>query len=483
MTTTVVKSIPVMDLMSFLLETPDSPKHIGGLQIFKAPRDARESCIERILASYRNSEVSPPFNYVPVFPSLSRPLMGAPKWASFEPMDLNYHVRHIAVASPGTLDQLISMVTDLHQTPLDRSRPGWLVYVIEGLEKNQFAIYSKVHHAYIDGLSAVVRMDAALSKSSRTRTVVPMWAPLKKSSKQRTNESAQRENEKKQLGNALPSLATLNMGVGMAADITQQLAKVLLKTTSQSLGLMPRGEAPLPFSAPRSLYNQPVHAARSLGVGSIEFDDLKVMADIYGVSVNEMVLALVGDALEDYSQTQNKPIDKALVAVCPMAVRAPGNTDASTQIAALAIKLGEPYADIETRLAQVRASSSDAKQDAQAMSREALMSYLVMAGGLAELLDRPPFNAYLPPLTNVNVSNVRGPTEPRYLSGAKLVRNIPLSTLAGGTAINITFFSMAGKMEFAIIADATAISDAQAIASGIETAFDELLEINASNAG
>lgn len=469
-----VKNIPVMDLMSFLLETPDSPKHIGGLQIFKAAKGQVAATLEKILHDFHGTAVAPPFNYIPVFPSVSQPLLGAPKWAECHAMDMSYHIRKMAVAKPGSQKQLLDLITDLHAGMLDRSQPGWILYLIEGLEDNQFAIYSKVQHAYIDGASAVMRMDAALATSAKQSHTIGFWASFKApASSDVANKNASHKKTRPRLS-AFDKLAKITGSLKLQRQATSDVLKTLLKTAKQAGGLSEKSQAPLPFSAPKSMFNREVHAQRRLGVGSLSLTALRGCAHQYNVSINELVLSLVGDALERYAKNNNEAVNKSLVAVCPMGVRQEGNTDASTQIAALAIKLGEPGVDIKLRLQQVHQSSSDAKQDAQAMSREALMSYMVLVGGLAELLDRPPFSNYLPPLTNVNVSNVRGPIEERYICGAKLVKNIPLSTLAGGTAINITFFSMVDRMEYAIIADAKAVSDAQQIADYIESAFSRL---------
>ena len=130
--------------------------------------------------------------------------------------------------------------------------------------------------------------------------------------------------------------------------------------------------------------------------------------------------------------------------------------------------------DIHQRLRQVHDSSKDAKEDAREMSKEALMNYLVLLGGAATLFAKSPFRDYIPPLSSVNVSNVAGPNCRYFHGGAEMIRNYPLSTLAGGTAINITFTSFSGRMDFAVISDAKAIPGAQEIADFMLEAMDEL---------
>ncbi|MFT5484091.1 MAG: diacylglycerol O-acyltransferase, partial [Halieaceae bacterium] len=169
----IVKNIPMMDLMAFLIESVDSPTHVGMLQVFDPVQGSSAEVVQRILHEYRSCEVGPPFTYYPVFPRF-----GMPKWAEAESFEVDYHIRHTAVPLPGTDRQLIDVVMDLHASILDRSRPGWIAYVIEGLENNCFAVYWKVHHAYIDGASAVMRLEAAMSKSPDDTTIRPMWSRL-----------------------------------------------------------------------------------------------------------------------------------------------------------------------------------------------------------------------------------------------------------------------------------------------------------------
>lgn len=447
-----VKNIPPLDLASYLLETPDTPTHIGSLQIYAPVKGTREQIVQRILEAYRASEVAEPFNYVPVFPAF-----GLPKWAIVDHIDPEYHVRHAALPRPGSRDQLIGLVMDLHAGMLDRSRPGWVTYVIDGLEGGRFAIYWKVHHAYIDGASALLRADAITARSAEDLEVRPIWAPL--------------FDEGDRPGR--PQGVNIASALGAGAAAATQLIAAMGRNLMQASGRL-RRESPLPFSAPRSMFNAPVHATRRLGVGSVALDRLRTVAKQESVSVNDVALALVGEALERYARAHGEMPGKALVAACPMSIRKEGDTSASTQIAAISIKLGEPGSPIVERLRQVNASSCDAKEEARSMSREALVAYLLLTAGSADLLGKSPLGEYVPPVTNVNVSNVAGPAYRCFLGGAEMTASWPVSTLAGGTAINITFGSCTGRMDYAVISDAIAIPEPQDIADYIELALQEL---------
>lgn len=452
----IVKNIPLMDLMAYLIESVDTPTHVGTLQIFKPVNGTSAEIIERILRAYREGEVGEPFNYYPVFPSF-----GFPKWAKTDHFDADYHVRHAAVPVPGTERQLIDMVMDIHAGMMDRSRPGWIAYVIEGLEDDCFAVYWKVHHAYIDGASAVMRFEASISKSADELEILPLWGPLFEPS------TAKSELSWAEL------LSGLGQGMELQAKAFSDISKAIGRSVQQARGSLER-ESPLPFSAPQSIFNKQIFATRNLGVGIAPLGRFKSIAKAFGVSINEVALTVVGAALDAYCEDQGQAVDKQLVATCPMAVRKPGDTDASTQIAAISVKLGNATMDIYERLQQVAASSRDAKDEAKDMSREALMNYLILLGGAATLLSKAPLEKYVAPLTSVNVSNVAGPAYRCFLSGAEMMRSYPVSTLAGGTAINITFSSMGGDMNFAVVTDAQAIPGAQQIADLILSALSDL---------
>jgi diacylglycerol O-acyltransferase len=452
----IVKNIPLLDLVAYLIESVDAPTHVGMLQVYQPVNGSCSETVQRLLREYRKGEVGPPFNYYPVFPRF-----GMPKWAEAEKFDTAYHIRHAAVPEPGTDRQVIDMAMDLHAGIMDRSRPGWIAYVIEGLEDGCFAIYWKVHHAYIDGASAVLRMDAAMSKTPDDLEVRPMWGPLFEPSRSKRDLSL------------AELLGEAGQGVGAQLKAMRDIAKAIGRSVKQASGQLQR-EDPLPFTAPKTLFNQPIHATRNLGVGNTGLARFKAISKQENVSINEVALTIVGAALDRYSKKYKELPDRQLVATCPLAVREEGDTDASTQIAAISVKLGDAGMNIRERLQQVHTSSRDAKAESRKMSREALMNYLVLVGGAATLFSKTALADYIPPLTSVNVSNVAGPNYRCYHSGAEMVRSYPLSTLAGGTAINITFTSFSGRMDFAVITDAKAIPGAQEITDFMQEAMDEL---------
>ena len=445
----IIKNIPIMDLASFLMETPDTPVSIGSVQILQPVSGSREEVIARILKAYRESEVDAPFNYVPVFPKL-----GLPKWAECDHIDTDYHIRELHLEAPGTDEQLIQTVMDLHEPLLDRTKPGWIAYIISGLANNRFAIYVKMQHAYIDGASALMRMEAVISRNAEALEARPIWARL----------FPQQEKPRQGLFNVDMAAAT-DQFKGML-DVGAALRRSLL----QARGKLKR-DMPLPFSAPETLFNRPVHAKRRLGIGSGLLARVKTIARQESVSVNEVLLTIVGHALETYQQEHGETNTKPLVAICPIAIRDPGDTEAATKIAGISVALGTPGSGIARRLGEVHASSRDAKGDAAKMTNEALMQYMLVIAGIGGLLQKIPTGRPAPQMTNVNVSNVAGLPYRCFISGAEILHTYPVSTLAGGTAINITFGSEFNRIDFAVIADVEAVPEPQGIANLIVDAL------------
>ena len=167
-------TIPPMDLMFYLTESPQSPKHVGAVQVFKLPPHAPAHYLRDLVEAFRQAEIVSPFNRRPHFPRF-----GLPEWRDDPDIEINYHVRHSALPQPGNTGQLMEVVQRLHSPMMDRNRPGWMCQIIEGLKDNRFAIYSKIHHAYIDGMSGARRMYGSLSTSPTAQNLVlPPWSAI-----------------------------------------------------------------------------------------------------------------------------------------------------------------------------------------------------------------------------------------------------------------------------------------------------------------
>ena len=446
------KDIPLTELLAYLIETPTSPTHVGVIQIFQPPSGSARTAAQAVVKAFRQAEVDEPFNQKAVFRPLQRP-----KWVVCDDLDRNFHFQHISLQKPGTTRQLLDEVSFLHEGLMKRDRPGWGAFIFDGLEGNRFAVYWKIHHAYIDGTAMVMRMNAAMLAKPGQKKIVPITAPMPGLRKSIAAKKAAEATETKSFNWS----GLKEAGAMLGSTVQQALGKRI-------------SHAPLPFSAANSFLNNQQHASRSLGAGTLDLDQLKAISRNHRVTINDVLMAVVGDALERYAKMRQEPLDKPLVAACPMSVRRETDELEGNRFAALLVKLGEPGSSIIERLKQVHQSSHDAKQEARSVSREGLMSYQMAVLGASSLLAKSPLAATIRPLSNINISNVPGPKGSYYLGRSKMVQGIPVSALAG-CAINITCGSIDGRMDFAIISDAEVVPDAQQIADLIAGSFDILV--------
>jgi len=448
-----------MDLMFYVMETPENPKHVGALQIFELPRNAPPDYLVSLVAKLKRARVEPPFCFRPVFP-----LTGMPQWHEDEDIEIDYHVRHSALPKPGTVAQLLTVVERLHAGMLDRQRPGWICQVIEGLEGNRFAMYSKIHHAYIDGMSGARRMYGALSTSPTERDFVPVWAyKTRTPAPTRTAPGVARQVQQ-------ASRSALRQ-----ARAVSELSGNFARLGMQALKLRD-GKVPVPFTAPRTLANRPVTwDTRSVGVSSLPLGRVREISRKMNGTINDVVLTLVDAALRDYLVHRGERIGEPLVALCPMSVRAKGDESANTQVATVHVRLGDPDASIRDRLAQIVESSNATKEDARSMSREALMDFVLVFAGVAELLTRSGMDQKMRPSYNVLVSNVPGPGDKAmYMAGSRLLAAYPISTLTPGVNLNATVISHGDSLDFGLLGDKHAIPDLSFVTQRIEHHFAEL---------
>ncbi|MBK7520580.1 MAG: wax ester/triacylglycerol synthase family O-acyltransferase [Gammaproteobacteria bacterium] len=444
--------------MFFLSEMPASPKHVGALQIFELPPRAPKDYLKKLVARMKSQPPVPPFSYWPLFPRT-----GMPQWQVDENLDMDYHVRHSALPDPGDTRQLLDTVERLHGGMLDRQRPCWFCQVIEGLHGNRFAVYTKIHHACIDGMSGVRRMYAALSASPTSTVFTAPWAFEEKTAPPR----------------AEPDIATRVAATGRTA-LAQARAVAELSGTLARMSLqwmkVEYSFHQVPFDAPRSLMNRPLtRDARAVGICTLPLDRVKAAGRRLGGKVNDVVLTVVDAALHEYLRHSGAPSDAALVALCPMSLREDGDHAANTQVSALHVRLGDPQADMRTRLGQVIDSSAKSKQQAREMSRDALLDFAVLMFGAYELLERTGLQERIPASYNVLVSNVPGPTGSRmYLLGSRLIASYPISTFLPGTNLNVTVLSHGNSIDFGVLADRLAMPDVARLTESIVQRFAEL---------
>ena len=450
-----METLSVLDLAFFLTETKESPKHVAGLLIFQKPDDYAGDFVQDLKALFLEKQPVHPFNS-----KVKMRLSGLPKWKEDKQLEMSYHVNHLAVPKNYTDEDFWNLMAMLHATHLDRSRPLWEACFIDGLEGNRFAFYLKVHHACVDGAGYMARVVKSLSENPLDDSVKPIWT-ISLSRKREPDPLLQKLTE---------TVSSLTKQIKTIPQLSTSVAKMGLET----LGLY-KGKLPVPFTAPKTLLNAPVTRSRRIAAVTLSLPRVKCVAQASGATVNDVVVTVCELALERYFEdTGTKKPAKPLVAQIPVSLRREGEAKSGNQIAVALVELTHWGLSPLQRLKAISRSCSDVKEEFAAMSAEALTTYTLVLQGLAQLSDSAGMTGKLPPLGNLLVSNVPGPSKPLYLRGARLLSLYPLSTIPPGMALNITVTSYVDQLQVGLIAGREIIQDLSGIAGHIDACFHNL---------
>jgi diacylglycerol O-acyltransferase / wax synthase len=456
-----------LDASFLYLETPTSHMHVAGLAIYDPSTVEGGLSIDRIREVFGGRlHLAPPFRrrLVEVPLGLHHPL-----WIEDPDFDLGYHIRHIAVPAPGGQHELSELVSHLVALPLDRSRPLWEIWVIEGLEDGNIALLSKVHHAAIDGASGNELTVALLDLTPEVAIHEPEepWSP-----------------------DRIPTDAELLAYA--ASSLARQpfrVVKAARKTASAALALRRRGREapeatppPAPFTAPRTSFNHALSARRSYAFTSVSLPMVKAIKADVGCTVNDVVLALCAGALRSYLDGVGEEPDGPLVAMIPISVRSDEQRDAlGNQVAASLTSLATDVDDPLERLARIHESMAQAKAQHEAIGADTLQEWVefaapAVAGRAARLYSRMRVADRMRPIFNVTISNIPGPPFPLYSAGARMVANYPVGPVADGAGLNMTVMSYLDQLDFGLLSCPDVLPDVWSVASGLESALKELAD-------
>lgn len=455
--------MPATDSIFLMIEKRENPMHVGGLQVFKVPEGAGPDYVNetyhRLLAC---GEVQPWFR---LRPQRSLASLGQWSWGVDDEIDLEYHARLSALPRPGRVRELLELTSRLHGTLLDRQRPLWEFNLIEGLTGGRFAVYTKLHHALTDGVSALRLLNRTLSADPTAMDMSPPWAlpsPLP---------------GKPAAGPSGPLAAPIQVTQAVAAYAGQLagLGRVLVRTINQGLR---EAATPLPLQAPKTILNVPITGARRFAAQSWPLERLRAVRSALGGTTNDLVLAMCSGALRHYLLELGALPDRPLIAMVPVSLRT-GRTQhdpAGNAIGTILCNLGTDLADPAQRYEQVRTSMSSGKQIFAELTplQVTALSALVVAPLAATPL--PGVIRFTPPPFNLVISNVPGPAKPLYWSGARLEGIYPLSIPIDGLALNITVTSYAGNLEFGLTGCRRNVPHLQRLLTHLETSLTELAD-------
>lgn len=472
-----MKPLSGIDSAFLYLETPETPMHVGSLNLVAVPPRLRAKWHAKVRAHLAGR--------LHLAPVLTRRLatlpydIASPVWVEDREVDLDWHVQRVKLRRPGTLAQMEKLVAKLHAEPLDRERPLWRFYVIEGLASGELGWYSKIHHAALDGASGVMLARALLDTAA-----VPRKVPRPPARKLEESPGV-----RELLGAALMKSA------GEVAKLVEALPEVarLLKSTLAK-GKVPSrsGEGVRPLQeerrglpiGPSTPINVSITAERAFATTSIPLAEVKKIAKRHGAKLNDVVLALVSGALRRYLAHHGAVPRKPLVAAMPVSLRAPGDGEYGTRATMVLANLATHLADPLERLAAIRASAGKAKAITGA-AKSVIPTDFVSIGAPWLLAAAARAYGYTQglkawtPLANVVVSNVPGPEAPLYLAGGRLLTYWPVSIVEHGLGLNITVESYCGSLDFGLLAAANAVPDVDRVARGLLEAHRELLAARA----
>ena len=428
---------------AFLMaENRRMPMHVGGLQLFSKPEGAGRNYVKDLYAGFLESDdIAPLFLKHPV---RSVRTGGQYVWREDDEFDVEYHVRHSALPKPGRVRELLELCSRLHSTRLATERPLWEWHLIEGLRDGRVAMYAKLHHALVDGISAMRLLQSILT-TDPDRTGMP--APWEnKPSTAKVHEA--RERAETSLSD-IP-LQAMRAALGISAEAAG-LPGALIKTLQKSI----RNEtSALALYAPRTILNQPITAARRFAAQDWPIERLRGIGRATNTTLNDVVLAMCSGAMRTYLLELDALPDTTLVSMVPVGLKAKESHLASVSggnaVGSVMVKLGTDLADPGDRLAAVHASMADGKRALAQMTPVQILAMSALGQAPAILGPMLRMGGMIKPPYNLIISNVPGPRTTQYFNGMRLQGTYPLSIPIDGMALNITCNSYADDMAFGL---------------------------------
>jgi len=494
------RKLSSMDASFLYLETPEMPMHVGSMAIFKLKDGYKGDFFEDF-----KKMIADRIHVAPILKSRleKAPLdIDNPSWVEDDQFDIDRHIFRASLAAPHDRAMLERTVGWIHAKLLNRARPLWEFYVFEGMANNEIGLYSKMHHACIDGGAG-----AALTNMIYDITPVPrefpkavpnkpaneprdiaanmldsytqLWRQPLDASKAKSFDLPR--SGKSDLGSVLfdNAMFQIESGVRMLGavpdavkSIRDMVAKISDPKSRDNLASM---------VSPSTMLNKSISSERSFAGVSVSLPEAKAIAKKAGGKLNDVVMALSSGVLRRYLMEQGGLPNRSLTAAVPISLREEGNTDANNQVFGMVCSLASNIEDPKERLEAIIAQSAKSKEMSHPMralmpsiSNVAMLGAPMLIQVLALLYSRSNLSDVLPPAANVTISNVPGPRQTLYAVGAELLHIFPVSISAHGLALNITVQSYRDQLDFGFIAGANIIPHVEVLANMLPKEFELL---------
>jgi WS/DGAT/MGAT family acyltransferase len=465
--------LTTLDVSYLYLEQETTPMHVGAVAILEPAENGHVDleALQRMVAER-----------MPLVPRYRQKLrmmparLGNPIWIDDPDFDISYHVRRTALPYPGTYEQLRALVGRLVARPLDRSRPLWEMYLVEGLEGGRAAVINKTHHAMVDGVAAVEIGSVLLDLTPEPRPAPPDdWDPAPEPSSLALVAGLVDD----WVHGPVNAVEAARAGVAsLVAEGAGDVARVGGWVKDTVGGVLAAAGTQL-RPAPSSPLNVNIGTQRRFGMVSTDLDDYKRVRKAHGGTVNDVVLAVVAGALRSWLMTRGEPVLQSTTqrAMIPVSVRSegPNAEQLGNKISALFVDLpiGEP--DPVIRLHRLSYETRAHKESGESVAADAIVAMAGFAPPTLHAMGARISSQLSRRLFNVVVTNVPGPQFPLFSAGSRMRSVFPVVPLARGQALTIGLTSYCGGVYYGLNADFDAMPDVDVLAHCIEEAVDELV--------
>jgi len=496
------KKLSSLDASFLYLETPEMPMHVGSMAIFRLPDDYKGDFFEEFKAM-----IAARMHIAPILKARLQkaPLdIDHPSWVEDDQFDIDRHIFRASLPEPRDRATLERIVGWMHAKLLNRARPLWEFYVFEGMKDNEIGLYSKMHHACIDGGAGAALTSMIYDLTPVPRQVDPPTA--KKVAREPRDIAANLIDAYQQLwtqpfeaaATAQKSLELPRSGKSDLGSILFDNAMFQIESAVKFAGSMPTmlkslsdvvakvadprsRESLQAMASPPTILNKAISSERSFAGTSISLSRAKALAKASGGKLNDVVLALASGVVRRYLISKGALPNKSLTAGVPISLREEGNTDTNNQVFGMICSIATDIEDPKRRIETIIAQSTRSKEMSHPLralmpqvSNISLLGAPILVQVMALLYSRSELSNVLPPATNITVSNVPGPRQTLYAAGAELLHIFPVSISTHGIALNITVQSYRDQLDFGFIVGANIIPHVQILCDMLPLEFDAL---------